>query len=88
MAAGERGEGEYVGEARGPNIIAASIEAYIVALNAMLAEAQWRGAPEAAAETGTRARKKEPVAPGVARERRAELDEDAGEIDTNDWFNR
>ena len=88
MAAGERGEGEYVGEARGPNIIAASIEAYIVALNAMLGEAQWRGAPEAAAETGTRARKKEPVAPGVARDRRAELDEDAGEIDTNDWFNR
>src|SRR3954453_13678591 len=26
---GERGSGEYAGEARGPNIIAASIEAYI-----------------------------------------------------------
>ena len=46
---GERGSGEYRGEARGPNIIAASIEAYIMALNAMLAEAHWEGAPEAAA---------------------------------------
>ena len=32
-AAGERGTGEYGGEARGTNIIAASIEAYVVALN-------------------------------------------------------
>ena len=42
-AAGDRGSGEYAGEARGPNIIAASIEAYIEALNAMLAEAHWSG---------------------------------------------
>jgi hypothetical protein len=88
MVAGERGEGEYAGEARGPNIIAASIEAYLVALNAMLAEAHWSGAPEAAATTGKRARKTTPVAAGVARERRAELDEEAGEIDTVDWFNQ
>ena len=53
MGAGERGEGEYVGEARGPNIIAAALEAYLVALNAMLSEAHWKGAPEAAATTGT-----------------------------------
>jgi hypothetical protein len=86
---GERGSGEYGGEARGPNIIAASIEAYIVALNAMLAEAHWTGAPEAAAATGKRARAKVPVtAAGAARERRAELDEDAAAIDTTDWFNR
>ncbi len=85
---GERGTGEYAGEARGPNIIAASIEAYIVALNAMLAEAHWTGAPEAAAATGKRARAKAPVTAGDARERRAELDEDAGAIDTTDWFNR
>ena len=87
LAAGERGEGEYAGEARGPNIIAASIEAYLVALNAMLSEAHWEGAPEAAATSGTRARKKDPVAAGVARDRRAEIDEDAGAIDTTDWFN-
>jgi hypothetical protein len=85
---GERGAGEYDGESRGPNIIAASIEAYVVALNAMLAEAQWTGAPEAAAVTGKRARAKAPVTPGVARERRAELDEEAGTIDTTDWFNQ
>jgi hypothetical protein len=87
LVVGERGEGEYVGEARGPNIIAASIEAYLVALNAMLSEAHWEGAPEAAATSGTRARKKDPVAAGVARDRRAEIDEDAGAIDTTDWFN-
>jgi hypothetical protein len=88
LIAGERGLGEYTGEARGPNTIAASIEAYIVALNAMLGEEQWSGAPEAAAETGTRARRKDPVAAGAAREQRAELDADAPEIDTLDWFNR
>jgi hypothetical protein len=87
-AGGERGSGEYVGEARGPNIIAASIEAYIVAINRMLGEAHWTGAPEAAAATGKRARKKAPVTIGAAREQRAELDKDAGEIDTVDWFNQ
>jgi LeuA allosteric (dimerisation) domain len=88
LASGERGEGEYDGEARGPNIIAASIEAYLVALNQMLGEAHWTGAPAAAAVTGKRARPKSPVSAGVARERRAELDEEAGEIDTVDWFNQ
>ena len=87
-AAGERGTGEYGGEARGTNIIAASIEAYIVALNAMLGEAHWEGAPEAAAATGKRAHAKAPVTAGAARERRAELDEESGEIDTTDWFNQ
>ena len=89
LVAGERGEGEYEGEARGPNIIAASIEAYLVALNAMLGEAHWTGAPEAAAATtGSRARRKSAVTAGTARERRAELDEESGEIDTVDWFNQ
>ncbi len=77
-AAGKRGTGEYAGEARGTNIIAASIEAYIVALNAMLGEAHWEGAPEAASATGKRARAKAPVTAGAARERRAELDEESG----------
>jgi hypothetical protein len=88
LAAGERGEGEYTGEARGPNIIAAGLEAYLIAVNAMLSETHWQGAPEAAASSGKRARKKDPVAAGAARERRAELDEEAGEIDTVDWFNQ
>jgi hypothetical protein len=75
---GERGSGEYPGTSSGTNVIAASIEAYIVAL--------WRGAPEAAAASGSRATA--PVPAGEARARRAELDEAAGEIDTTDWFNR
>ena len=79
---GERGSGEYAGEARGKNIIAASIEAYVQALNAMLAESHWEGAAEAA-QGGTKRASTE-----AARARRAELDEDAGRIDTTDWFNR
>jgi hypothetical protein len=81
--AGERGSGEYGGEARGPNIIAASIEAYIAALNAMLAEAHWSGATEVAA-----GRKRTPVSAGKAREQRAEVDEDEGHHDTVAWFER
>jgi len=88
LLAGDRGLGEYTGEARGPNTVAASIEAYIVALNAMLGEEHWYGAPEAAAETGKRARRKAAVSAGDARDQRAELDEEATEIDTVDWFNR
>lgn len=87
LIAGERGLGEYEGEARGHNVIAASLEAYLVALNRLLAEESWSGAPEAAAQTGKRARPKPGVSVGAARERRAELDEGAGEIDTVNWFN-
>ena len=54
----------------------------------MLAEAQWEGAPEAAAATGTRARKRTPVPAGEARARRADSTRTAGEIDTTDWFNQ
>jgi hypothetical protein len=59
-----------------------------VALNRLLGEEHWEGAPEAAAATGTRARPKEAVSAGTARERRAELDEEQGAIDTVDWFNQ
>jgi hypothetical protein len=45
---GARGSGLYNGKARSTNIIAASIEAYVEALNAMLAEAHWAGAAEQA----------------------------------------
>jgi 2-isopropylmalate synthase len=79
-AEGARSEGEYEGAARSTNIIAASIEAYIEAINAMLAEAQWAGA---AAEAGGK-RTSDPAEQGS----RAEIDEDAGHIDTTEWFNR
>jgi hypothetical protein len=80
---GARGRGEYEGHARGDSIVAASIEAYIEALNRLLAEEHWTGAAE---EAGNRRRIR--VSAGDARERRAEFDEDAGRIDTTDWFNR
>ena len=83
QAGGERGSGEYVGEAREPNIIAASIEAYVLALNAMLAEAHWSGATEAAG-----GRRRVAVSAGKARERRADIDEDEGQHDTVAWFER
>jgi 2-isopropylmalate synthase len=79
-SSGERGTGEYLGEAQDPSIIAASIEAYILALNAMLAETHWSGAADAAA--GRRAA----VSAGKARAQRADLDEDEGQHDTVAWF--
>jgi LeuA-like protein with dimerisation domain len=80
---GERGTGEYGGEARGANIIAASIEAYIMALNKMLDEAHWSGATDAATS-----RRRVPVSAGKARAQRADIDEDEGQPDTVAWFER
>jgi hypothetical protein len=80
---GDRASGEYSGEARGANIIAASIEAYVLALNTMLAEVHWTGAAEAA---GNRRRTR--VTAGFARERRAEIDPDEADHDTVAWFER
>jgi LeuA-like protein with dimerisation domain len=80
---GDRGAGEYLGEASSTNIIAASIEAYIDAINELLAEEHWQGATETAGN-----RKRARVSAPAAKAQRAELDEDAGRIDTTDWFNR
>ena len=82
-AGGARSEGRYTGHATSTNIIAASIEAYIEALNQLLAEAHWAGATE---EAGNR--KRAQVTAPAARAARAELNEEAGEIDTTEWFNR
>ena len=82
-AAGPRGSGRYIGEITSTNIIAASIEAYIDAINELLAEEHWQGATETAGNR-KRARLSEPA----AKAQRAELDEDAGRIDTTDWFNQ
>lgn len=79
-ASGLRGEGRYAGTARSTNIVAASVAAYIEAVNALLAEEHWAGATEAA---GNRRRAGHGSTP-----QRAELDEEAGRIDTTDWFNR
>lgn len=74
---GSRSSGLYQGRARSTNIIAASIEAYIEALNAMLAEAHWAGAAESAGK-GRRSAA-EPHG------RRAELDRNAKD-DHTPWF--
>lgn len=77
-AEGERATGLYNGKARSTNIIAASIEAYVEALNAMLAEAHWADA----AEIAGRGRRGSAEPHG----RRGTLDR--GEPDTIPWFDQ
>ncbi len=78
-APGARASGRYGGKATSTNIIAASIEAYLEAVNALLAEEHWAGVTEVA---GNRRRAK------GATQRRAEMDEDEGHHDTTAWFER
>ena len=80
-AVGPRASGHYTGTSRSVNIIAASVEAYVEALNLLLDEAHWAGATEAA---GNRKRAR----PDAARAARAELDEKAADPDTTAWFER
>ena len=82
-AAGARGAGEYDGKSRGTNIIAASIEAYVEALNAMLEEAHWAGAADEAGEGLPAARA---VSHGGTTGKRAEFDQDEAHHDTTSWF--
>ena len=82
-AAGQRATGTYSGASRNVNIIAASIEAYIGAIDQLLAEAHWQGATELAGN-----RKRARAAAGAGAPRRAELDEEAAEHDTTAWFER
>ena len=76
-ASGARANGRYAGTARSTNIIAASIEAYIDALNAMLAEAHWAGAAESAGKA-----RSGPASHG----RRGKLD--SSKADDIPWFDR
>ena len=80
-AEGRRASGTYTGTSSDVNIIAASIEAYIGAIDQLLAEVHWQGATEAA---GNRRRAK--AAAVASAPRRAELDEDVAEHDTVAWF--
>src|SRR3954453_1005447 len=82
-AEGARANGRYTGEITSTNIIAASIEAYIDAINELLAEEHWSGATETAGN-----RKRTRVSEPTAKAQRAELDEEAGRINTTDWFNQ
>lgn len=76
---GGRSAGLYQGRARSTNIIAASIDGYVSALNAMLAEAHWAGA----AESASKGRRAAPETHG----RRAELDPSASDNGAP-WFDR
>ena len=84
-AGGERSAGDYAGEARSENIIAASVEAYIDAINALLADEQWAGATDAG---GNRRRAETEAAAARRAARGAELDEDDGVLDGTSWFER
>jgi hypothetical protein len=80
-AKGERSDGRYSGEVASTNIIAASLEAYVVALNAMLAAESWAGAAEDAAARRANA--------GSRVEAGEEAEYEHGtKIDTTAWFNR
>jgi hypothetical protein len=81
-AAGRRGTGRYVGEARSANIIAASVEAYVDGLNRLLAEAHWAGAAEEAGRTrASRPR-------SGSKDDRAEFDREGADHDVTSWFER
>ena len=74
-AEGARATGRYAGRAQSTNIIAASIEAYTEALNAMLA---------GAAESAGRGRRAKAQPHG----RRGEFDREKAENDSTSWFER
>jgi hypothetical protein len=82
-AAGARSGGRYTGEARSENIIAASVDAYVAAINGLLAEEHWAGAAESAGN-----RKRAHAAKAAATAPRAELDPDEAHHDTTAWFER
>jgi hypothetical protein len=82
-AGGRRATGRYTAEARNENIIAASVDAYVEAINQLLAEAHWAGAAETAGN-----RKRAAARASAEHAKRAELDEDEAHHDTTSWFNR
>ena len=85
-APGARSDGRYTAEASSTNTIAASVEAYVAALNAMLASEAWAGVPEAAAQVAADRRARARGTDAGAGE--AEFDDEARPIDTTEWFNR
>jgi 2-isopropylmalate synthase len=82
-AEGARSDGRFTGEITSTNIIAASVEAYIVAISDMLAADSWAGAAEVAGSRRASGTSSEDAAAGGA-----EFDEAARPIDTTEWFNR
>jgi hypothetical protein len=83
-----RTAGRYTGEATGTNTIAASVEAYLGALNEMLGSDAWSGVTESAAELAAARRVRRRGGETPSAEGAAEFDDDAEAIDTSEWFNR
>ncbi len=83
-----RTAGRYTGEATGTNTIAASVEAYLQAVNEMLGSDAWSGVTESAAEAAAARRARRRGGESPAGEVAAEFDDDARPIDTTEWFNR
>jgi hypothetical protein len=83
-SASDAGGGRFTGEVTSTNIVAASVEAYLQALNAMLVDESWAGAIE---EAGSRGRDRSHSAE-TANEAGTEFDEADAPIDTTEWFNR
>ena len=99
-APGDRADGRFSGEVSSTNTVAASVEAYIEALNAMLGAASWAGAPEDAGARRDRARggaragagsgAGSPSGTGASEAGGSgtEFDADASSIDPTEWFNQ
>lgn len=79
-ATGERRTGEFTASARSTNILAASVEAYVAAIAAMLGAASWS---DAVAVAGAKAPRK-----AAPRRERAQFDRTAADADSAapDWF--
>jgi hypothetical protein len=80
-AVGDRSSGTFSGEVRSANTIAASVEAYVEALNSMLGAQAWSGVADAAASARGGSTGGEAAAT-------VEFDDEARPIDTTEWFNR
>jgi 2-isopropylmalate synthase len=85
-APGARSDGRFEAEVTSTNTIAASVEAYVAALGAMLAAEPWAGAAEAAAAVADARRARGRSGDTGAGE--TEFDDEARPFDTTDWFNR
>lgn len=81
-AEGGRSDGRFTGEAASVNTIAASVEAYVEALNAMLASEAWTGAARAAGDARGDAQAEAETEPAST-----EFDAQA-DVDAMEWFNR
>ncbi len=83
-ATGGRGEGLFDADASSVNTLAASVEAYVSAINGMLATDAWAGAAE---EAGSAHRPSHLPGHGAASSG-TQFDDEAQPIDTTEWFNR